>query len=118
VLHIHVVGANSMQPSFDVIGLTTWGFDRKMMLRHTADGGLVGGRPMENPLKISQNERSSYELERIHLQLDMHIYIYLNIDWTMIATRDLVILPAIRHHCARPKGREAKCAIGRPLAAP
>ena len=63
-----------MQPSFDVIGLTTWGFDRKMMLRHTADGGLVGGRPMENPLKISQNERSSYELERIHLQLDMHIY--------------------------------------------
>ena len=43
-----------------------------MMLRHTADGGLVGGRPMENPLKISQNERSSYELERIHLQLDMH----------------------------------------------
>lgn len=76
MLHIHVVGANSMQPSFDVIGLTTWGFDRKMMLRHTADGGLVGGRPMENPLKISQNERSSYELERIHLQLDMHIYIF------------------------------------------
>ena len=61
-----------MQPSFNAIGLTTWGFDRKMMLRHTADGGLVGGRPMENPLKISQNERSSYELERIHLQLDMH----------------------------------------------